>query len=182
MSSEGLDPRENTRESDSRTLANDVGSLLVFLTITLGVAAVAGIATFSTVNGWFAEAEKTLWDPPTELFGPIWGVVYTLMGIAAWLVWRTPRSTERTTALGLFGGQLAMNAAWTPLFFVLYDVAGGVSLWIALVWIVLLDFIVLATIVKFWPVRSIASVLLIPYWVWLLFATALNASIAVMNS
>ena len=182
MSSEGLDPRENTRESDSRTLARDLGGLLVFLAVSLGVAAVAGVATFSTINGWYAEAEKTLWNPPNELFGPVWGVLYTLMGVAAWLVWRMPQSAERTTALGLFGGQLAMNAAWTPLFFVLYDVAGGISLWIALVWIVLLDFIVLGTIVKFWPVHKIASVLLIPYWVWLLFATALNASIAVMNS
>ena len=182
MSSEGLDPRESARESDSRTLAHDLGGLLVFLAVTLGVAAVAGIATSSTINGWYAEAEKTLWNPPTELFGPVWGVLYTLMGVAAWLVWRMPQSTERTTALGLLGGQLAMNAAWTPLFFVLYDVAGGISLWIALVWIVLLDFIVLGTIVKFWPVHKIASVLLIPYWVWLLFATALNASIAVMNS
>ena len=182
MSSEGLDPRENTRESDSRTLTRDFGGLLVFLAVSLGVAAVAGVSTFSTINGWYAEAEKTLWNPPNELFGPVWGVIYTVMGVAAWLVWRTPASPERSTALGLFGGQLAMNAAWTPLFFVLYDVAGGVALWIALVWIVLLDFVVLATIVKFWPVNKIASVMLIPYWVWLLFATALNASIAVMNS
>lgn len=181
MSSEGLDPRENTREADSRTLAHDVGGLLVFLVISLAVAGLSGIATFSTVDGWYAEAEKTLWNPPNDMFGPVWGVLYTLMAISAWLVWRAPVGNERTTALGLFAGQLAMNAAWTPLFFVLYEFAGGISLWIALAWIVLLDFIVLATVIKFWPVHKLASVLLIPYWVWLLFATALNASIAVMN-
>jgi len=75
-----------------------------------------------------------------------------------------------------------MSAAWTPLFFVGYDVVGGVGLWVSLVWIVLLDFVVLATVVRFWAVSKVAAVLILPYWMWLLFATALNASIAVMNS
>ena len=79
MSSEGLDPRENTREADSRTLAHDVGGLLVFLVISLAVAGLSGIATFSTVDGWYAEAEKTLWNPPNDMFGPVWGVLYTLI-------------------------------------------------------------------------------------------------------
>ena len=115
------------------------------------------------------------------MFGPVWGVLYTLMALSGWLIWRQAMSPERRVALGLFIGQLAMNAAWTPLFFVAYELAGGISLWLALVWIVLLDFVVLATVIKVWPVNKVASVLLIPYWVWLLFATALNASIAVMN-
>jgi translocator protein len=185
MTSEGLPSshqyRENTR-SDSRTLAQDVGALLLFLIASLAVAGIAGLATASTANGWYAEAEKTLWNPPSDMFGPIWGVLYTLMALSGWSVWRQPPGLERSRALGLFVGQLAMNAAWTPLFFVLYEYAGGVALWVALVWIVLLDFVVLATIIVLWPVQRLASVLLVPYWVWLLFATALNASIAVMNT
>jgi benzodiazapine receptor len=66
-------------------------------------------------------------------------------------------------------------------FFLLYDVVGGAGLWISLGWIVLLDFAVLATIVFFWRVSRLASLMLFPYWTWLLFATALNASLAVMN-
>jgi tryptophan-rich sensory protein len=185
MSSEGLPSPDQTREntrSGSRTLSQDVGALLLFLIASLAVAGIAGLATVSTVNGWYAEAEKTLWNPPNDMFGPIWGVLYTLMALSAWLVWRQPQSLERSRALGLFAGQLAMNAAWTPLFFVAYEYAGGVALWVALVWIVLLDFAVLATVFVFWPVQRFASVLLVPYWVWLLFATALNASIAVMNT
>jgi len=104
------------------------------------------------------------------------------MAVAAWLIWRQPISTPRYIALGLYFGQLAMTAVWTPLFFIAYDVAGGAALWAALVWIVLLDFVVLTAVVKFWPVNKVASVLMVPYWMWLLFATALNASIAVMNS
>lgn len=181
MSSEGWDSRDNTRE-DRRTLTKDIGGLLVSLVVALLVASVAGLSSGMTIDGWYAEAEKTLWTPPNELFGPVWGVLYTLMAIAAWLVWRQPISQARYVALGLYAGQLAMTAAWTPLFFVAYDVFGSIALWAALVWIVLLDFVVLATVVKFWPVSKVGSVLLIPYWMWLLFATALNASIAVMNS
>ena len=75
-----------------------------------------------------------------------------------------------------------MTAAWTPLFFVGYDLVGGVGLWVSLVWIVLLDFVVLTTVMRFWAVSKVGAVLMLPYWMWLLFATALNASIAVMNS
>lgn len=185
MAREGAPPSDQSRgttKGDSRALAADLGALLVFLVASLAVAGIAGLATMSTVNGWYAEAEKTLWSPPSAMFGPTWGVLYTLMALSAWLVWRQPHSPERTQALGLFIGQLAMNAAWSPLFFVLYEYAGGVGLWVALVWIVLLDFVVLATIIVFWPVQRVASVLLVPYWAWLLFATALNASIAVMNT
>ena len=79
----------------------------------------------------------------------------------------------------------SLSCAFTvdsPLFFMAYDVAGGAALWAALVWIVLLAFVVLTAVVKFWPVSKVASVIMVPYWMWLLFATALNASIAVMNS
>lgn len=185
MSREGLSSPDHTREDpqgDWRTLAKDLGGLLGFLAASLTVAAIAAFATLSSVNGWYAAAEKTLWNPPHEMFGPLWGVLYTLMALAGWLVWRQPESAQRSRALGLFFGQLALNAAWTPLFFVLYEYAGGIALWLALGWIVLLDFVVLAAVIVLWPVHRLAAVLLVPYWVWLLFATALNASIAVMNA
>jgi benzodiazapine receptor len=182
VSSERVGSSENDRETTNRRLAHDVGGLLVSVTVALVVAGVAGLATANTIDGWYADAEKTIWNPPNELFGPVWAVLYTLMAISAWLVWRAPESKDRSVALGLYAGQLAMNAAWTPLFFVAYDVAGGIALWVALAWIVLLDFVVLATVIKFWTVHRMGAVLLVPYWTWLLFATALNASIAVMNS
>ena len=182
MSSERVGSSDDARDTTQRRLARDVGGLLVSVTAALVVAGVAGLATVNTIDGWYAEAEKTIWNPPNELFGPVWAVLYTLMALSAWLVWRAPLGRDRTIALGLYGGQLAMNAAWTPLFFVAYDVAGGIALWAALGWIVLLDFVVLATVIKFWTVNRMGAVLLVPYWTWLLFATALNASIAVMNS
>lgn len=93
------------------------------------------------------------------------------MGVAAFLVWRRPRSPERSTALRLFFVQLALNALWTPLFFGLHRPG------IALVEIVLLDAAVLATLIAFWRLRPLAGALLVPYLGWLLFATALNGAI-----
>lgn len=162
--------------------AKDMAALAISLLLALSVAAVAGLATWSGVDGWYAHADRTLWNPPNQVFGPVWSVLYSVMAIAAWLVWRRPASPERTLALRTYLGQLALNAGWPPVFFLLYDVVGGVGLWVSLGWIVLLDFAVLATIVFFWRVSRMASLMLFPYWTWLLFATALNASLAVMNS
>jgi benzodiazapine receptor len=181
MSSEGID---NSALSFARreAPAKDMAALAVSLLLALSVAAIAGLATWSSVDGWYAHADRTLWNPPNQVFGPVWSVLYSVMAVAAWLVWRQPGSPERTVALRTYIGQLALNACWPPMFFLLYDVVGGVGLWVSLGWIVLLDFAVLATIVFFWRVSRLASLMLFPYWTWLLFATALNASLAVMNS
>lgn len=168
--------------STTRSLRRDLGGLLGSGLLTLGIAAIGGLATAVTIDGWYAEAEKTLLNPPNALFGPVWTVLYTLLAVSAWLVWRQPASSERTRALRVYLGQLAFSSAWSPLFFVLYDITGPSALWIALGWIVVLDFIVLANIAVFWAVNRVAASLLVPYGLWLLFATALNASIAVVNS
>lgn len=96
-------------------------------------------------------------------------------------MWREPASRERTRALAVYIGQLALNAIWTPVFFGLYPVMGVTALWIALAIILALDVMVLVTMLRFWPVRRAAAVLLIPYWAWVLYATTLNAALALMN-
>jgi benzodiazapine receptor len=103
------------------------------------------------------------------------------MSVAAWLVWREPVSAERRRALGVFIGQLVLNAIWTPVFFGLFPLIGASALWIAMVVIVALDVMVLVTMVRFWPVRRVAAVLLIPYWVWVLYASTLNLYLALHN-
>jgi len=171
--------------SDARlppSKAVDALGLVASLGLALAVAGMSGLATMHTVDGWYSEAHQTLWNPPNVVFGPVWLVLYSLMAVSAWWVWRQPQSRERQRALGLYLGQLALNAGWTPLFFVGYDLIGPIALWIALGWIVLLNFVVLATLVVMWQIKKPAAMLLMPYWAWLLFATALNASLAVMNS
>lgn len=182
MSSSLVDagPRTPVRPSGVRSAV----ALVAFLAISFGVAALGSIATFQNVDGWYADADKVFWNPPSAVFGPVWTVLYTLMSVAAWLVWR--RSADEPVAarraLTVYVVQLVLNAVWTPIFFGLYPVIGPVALWAALAVIVALDVMVLVTMLRFWPVRRLAAVLLIPYWAWVLYATTLNAGLAFLNS
>jgi len=150
--------------------------LIALLAISFGVAALGSIATAGNVDGWYASAEKAPWNPPNWLFGPAWTLLYTLMSVAAWLTWR------RSGSLKLYVIQLVLNAIWTPVFFGLYPVIGAPALWIALVIIVALDVAVLLTMLSFWRTSKLAAWLLVPYWAWVLFATTLNAALAILNS
>ena len=102
-------------------------ALVLFVAIAFGVAALGSVATFQNVEGWYADADKAFWTPPNVVFGPVWTVLYTLMSVAAWLVWREPVSDARRRALGVYIAQLVLNAIWTPVFFGLYPVAGSAA-------------------------------------------------------
>jgi tryptophan-rich sensory protein len=90
-------------------------------------------------------------------------------------------SAERRRALRVYVAQLVLNTVWTPVFFGLYPTLGAPALWLALGIIIALDIMVLLTMLAFWPVRRAAAVLLIPYWAWALYATTLNAALAILN-
>ncbi|HWM34500.1 MAG TPA: TspO/MBR family protein [Pseudolysinimonas sp.] len=167
--------------SSPRSTGRSILALVLFLAIAAAVAALGSIATAQNVEGWYAEADKAPWTPPGAVFGPVWTVLYALMSLAAWLIWREPDSAERRRALGLYVAQLVLNALWTPVFFGLYPTIGVAALWAALVIIVALDVLVLLTALRFRPVRRLAAVLLIPYGAWLAYATTLNAAAAVLN-
>jgi len=157
--------------------------LVLLLVIAFAVAGLGSAATLVNVDGWYADADKAFWNPPNAVFGPVWTVLYTLMSVSAWLVWRERRRDPVGVrrALLAYVVQLVLNAIWTPVFFGLYPVVGAGALGIALAIIVLLDVAVLITMLRFWPVRRIAAVLLIPYWAWVLYATTLNAAILALN-
>ena len=155
--------------------------LVAFLAISFGVAALGSLATIQNVDGWYATAEKAAWNPPNAIFGPVWTLLYTLMSVAAWLVWRQRKRVDVRPALTLYVVQLVLNALWTPVFFGLFPAIGGPALWIALAIILALDVLVLLTMLRFWPVRKAAAWMLVPYWAWVLFATTLNAALAVLN-
>lgn len=154
--------------------------LLAFIGIAALVAALGSLASGPAIDGWYAETAKPLWNPPNAVFGPVWTVLYLSMSVAAWLVWRGPDSEARSRALRIYIVQLAINALWTPAFFGLGAVLGAPGVWVALVIIVILDFVILATIIRFGDVNRVAAALLVPYWFWALFATTLNAAIAVL--
>ncbi len=119
---------------------------------------------------WYRQLRKPPWSPPAELFGPVWTILYALMGVAAWLV-AGGRSRGRRSALAAFGVQLALNGAWTPIFFGLRRPG------LALAEIVATLFAIVATVALFTRQRLVAGLLLLPYLAWVAFATALNAEI-----
>jgi tryptophan-rich sensory protein len=142
-------------------------SLILFLALVLCGGLLIGFLT--TPGAWYAELTKPTFNPPAWLFGPVWSVLYLLMAIAAWRTDAAPRSSRG--ALTLFVIQLALNAAWTPIFFGLRRID------LAFVEIVATWFAILATVVAFARVRLVAGLMLLPYLAWVGFASVLNWSI-----
>jgi tryptophan-rich sensory protein len=154
---------------------------IAFVAIAWLVGILGSLATLGNVTGWYAQAEKAPWTPANEVFGPVWLVLYSIMAVAAWLIWRERGSYFRGTALILYVTQLVINAVWTPVFFGGYPLGGSAALWWGVAIILLLDALVLATMIAFARVSLVAAWMLVPYWVWVLYATTLNVFLAVNN-
>jgi translocator protein len=130
----------------------------------------AAIGAAFPAPDYYARLDKPAWSPPPWLFGPVWTVLYALIGVAAWLVHRRGGPGTRR-ALGLWGVQLALNAAWTPIFFGLRN-PGAALVEIVVMWVA-----ILATVVAFFARRTAVGALLLPYLAWVSFATVLNFEI-----
>lgn len=151
--------------------------IMISVAICLMVGFMASIATQSSVNTWYETLEKPFFTPPNYLFGPVWTVLYILMGISAGIVWsRGLHHVWVKTALYHFVFQLMFNALWSLVFFGLQK-----TLWALLIILVLITLIIL-TIKWFRVVNKKSAYLLIPYLLWVLFATALNFEIWRLNS
>ena len=127
-------------------------------------------------DDWFRSLLKPTWNPPNWLFGPAWTVLYIMMAVAVWMVWRCGGWRAQRGPLTLYLAQWALNALWTPLFFGLHRPG-----W-ALAEILILLPAILATLAAFWRVKRLAGALLIPYALWTGFATLLNYTIWRMNA
>jgi translocator protein len=148
-------------------------ALAAFLALCFAVAAIGGAVTRSSVDTWYATLAKPAFTPPDWVFAPVWTALYAIMALAAWLVWR--RVGWQGGAMYLFFAQLALNLLWSILFFGLQLVG------LALVDIVVLVVLIALTAVAFWRVDRRAGLLLVPYLLWVLYATALNGAIWRMN-
>lgn len=156
--------------------AAQVGLATVFALVCLGAGYLSGTAGDGATSAWYQALEKPAFHPPAWVFGPVWTVLYALMGVAAFLVWREGvRRPAVQAALGLFAAQLVLNLAWTPAFF------GAESLTAASAIIVALLGVLAATVWRFFGVRRLAGWLLVPYLVWVAFATVLTLSIRALN-
>jgi tryptophan-rich sensory protein len=126
-------------------------------------------------NGWFDGLAKPAFMPPGWAFGVVWPILYILMGIAVAMILAEPPSDRRRNALMLFFAQLALNFAWSPLFFAAHDIS------LAKLVIFLMAGLAAAAAGQFFRLRRVAGLLLIPYLAWLVFAATLNAAIETLN-
>ncbi len=150
-------------------------SLVFWIALCLGVGAVGGRWTAPEIGAWYRTLRKPFFNPPNWIFGPVWTLLYLLMAVAAWIVSQSGPSTLRTAALGLFLAQLALNLAWSWIFFRRHALGG------ALAEVLLLWLAIGATTLVFARVTPAAGWLLLPYWGWASFASLLNAAIWRLN-
>ncbi len=153
----------------------DIAGLLVFLVICFGVSVAGGAVTASSVGTWYQALQKPPFNPPDWLFAPVWTVLYVMMAVAGWRVWRKHGLRGARAAMALFGIQLALNLAWSFVFFG-YRLIGA-----ALIEIVVLLVAIVLTTILLWRRDRFAGVLFIPYAGWVAFATALNFALWQLN-
>ena len=146
--------------------------LVGFLVLCVGGGTLAGLVSAPAILEWYPALNKPWWTPPSWLFGPAWTVLYILMAVAAWLVWKTGNAR---TAMILFFAQLLLNFAWSLLFF------GARSPGLGLIDVTAMWLAIAATIFAFAFRSRLAAFLMVPYLCWVSFAAALNAAIFLMN-
>lgn len=150
--------------------------LIVSFIVTFAAAALGSYFTFPSVTTWYASLNKPFFGPPNWIFGPMWTLLYILMAIALYLVWKKEApKPEKTKAMVLYAMQLTLNALWSVIFFGMREPA------IALAEIVMLELTIILTARSFSKISTASGRLLLPYIAWVGFATVLNLSIVVLN-
>ena len=157
------------------SLRSIVGVAL-WVAVSFSAGAIGARFTGSAVASWYADTNKPAWTPPAVVFGPVWSVLYLMMGVAAWLVWRKAGFSGATAAIVLFVLQLIANAAWSWIFFGLHRFG------LAFIEIVVLWALILATLIAFWRHDTTAGLLMLPYLTWVSYASALNLAIWRLNN
>lgn len=148
-----------------RSVRLQVLGLIAWLAVVFAAGSVGAIASIDA-DSFYGQLNRPSWAPRASIFGPVWSTLYALMGVSAWLVWRKPEVERR--ALRLFLSQLAANALWSWLFFAWHQGA------LAFIDVLVLLVLIAATIVSFWRLNRVAAVILVPYILWVGFASVLT--------
>jgi tryptophan-rich sensory protein len=158
----------------NRPTSQQVAGLIGWLALTFAAAALGAWASIEAKE-FYAQLSRPAWAPPAGVFGPVWTVLYLMMALSAWLIWRRYGFRLARAALVLFIVQLAVNALWSWLFFGWHLGA------MAFVEVVVLWALIVATVIVFWRLHRGAAALLLPYLAWVSFASALTLASWQMN-
>jgi translocator protein len=171
-------PIESSTSYRGRNSRPNFPALALFLVLTLGAGVVGALFSpgFSAPAAlWYAAVVKPDWVPPQNWFPPVWMVLYVLMSIAAWIVWRERYHRGRTLAITAYCIQLLLNTLWAPVFFGLKNIDAGlfciVATWLAVGW----------TMREFARVKAAAALILVPYFLWITFIAAINLAVWKLN-
>jgi len=156
-------------------IKNDFLRLLASIVLCFSAAGLGGLSTSTAVTSWYLTINKPTWTPPSWLFGPVWTILYLMMAIAFYLIWTKGVTKKTLPALRFFLIQLALNLFWSLIFF------GLGNFWLAYLEIITLLLFIVMTIKSFWGLSPFAGRLLIPYLLWVSFASFLNLAIALLN-
>lgn len=162
----------NTPRTNHRTR---VFALIAFMVLCLIISAFGGAVTATSVNDWYAALNKPFFNPPDWLFAPVWTVIYFMIAFSGWRVWLKTGIANAKGPFGLYAAQLALNLAWSFMFF------GAQSPILGLIDVVILLAVIIANMIAFWKIDRLAGILLVPYALWVAFATLLNAAIWHLN-
>jgi len=150
--------------------------LAASIALCFAVAYAGAHVTYPEIPTWYAGLSKPTWTPPNWTFPVVWNALYLMMAVSLWLLWdRSAPSKTRSIAIGLFFSQLALNAAWSPVFFALHLTQ------VALLIIIALGVLLATTVYHALAVNRAAGWLLVPYLLWILYASTLNAGIVALN-
>ena len=152
-----------------------LSTLFICLLIPLAIGGISGFATATSITDWYVTLNKPTFNPPNYLFAPVWTLLYFLMGVSLFTIWKSPIGQTRTNALLIFTMQLIFNFIWSFLFFRFNLLA------LALVEIVMLWISILLMIIFFYRISRLAAFLQVPYLLWVSFATILNSAIWFLN-
>lgn len=149
--------------------------LITAVIVCEGAGIIGALFTTPAISTWYVLLNKPFFNPPNFIFGPVWTILYFLMGISLYLIWESAKDKNKNIGLKLFLIQLGLNTLWSIVFFGRHSIVGG------LVIIILLWFLIFKTIYYFQKVNQTAAFLLYPYLVWVSFATILNLFILILN-
>lgn len=156
-------------------VVNKVIQIIIAILIPFVFAGIIGYKSMDNLYPWMLYLRRPTWSPPSWVFGPVWTYLYTTMGIASWRVYSSDQTKDKTLPLAIYLIQLLVNTTWTQVYFNYHLMTA------AAIQIIILTLLVYTTGILFYRVDKIAGYLIIPYAMWLSFASVLNVTIRMMN-